>query len=115
MKANFAICLPEMLKHEGGWADHPKDPGGATMKGVTLKTFRRLNGSANIISALPKQLAESCDTLEWRQNNSTSSGATTNPGSDTPNSATASGVQSRWFLARSVSHDAMRPTSSAAR
>ncbi len=30
-----------MLKHEGGWADHPKDPGGATMKGVTLATYRR--------------------------------------------------------------------------
>lgn len=25
---------------EGDWADHPKDPGGATMKGITLATFR---------------------------------------------------------------------------
>nr|WP_250157275.1 glycosyl hydrolase 108 family protein [Tianweitania aestuarii] len=29
------------LAYEGGWAEHPKDPGGATMKGVTLATFRR--------------------------------------------------------------------------
>lgn len=41
MKANFEACLAEILKHEGGWADHPKDPGGATMKGVTIGTFER--------------------------------------------------------------------------
>jgi lysozyme family protein len=40
VKTNFPRCLAEVLKHEGGWADHPRDPGGATMKGVTLKTFR---------------------------------------------------------------------------
>lgn len=26
---------------EGGWADHPNDPGGATMKGITLATYTR--------------------------------------------------------------------------
>ncbi len=41
MDRNFARALPLVLKHEGGWADNPKDPGGATMKGVTLATFRR--------------------------------------------------------------------------
>lgn len=25
MEANFAQSLTEVLKHEGGWADHPKD------------------------------------------------------------------------------------------
>lgn len=39
MKDNFEACLVEVLKHEGGWADHPKDPGGATMKGVTIGTY----------------------------------------------------------------------------
>lgn len=39
--ANFSLCLKETLAHEGGWADNPKDPGGATMKGVTLATFRK--------------------------------------------------------------------------
>jgi lysozyme family protein len=33
-----------VLKHEGGWADHPKDPGGATMKGVTIGTFSQFKG-----------------------------------------------------------------------
>jgi lysozyme family protein len=41
MKDNFESSLQQVLVHEGGWADHPKDPGGATMKGVTLITFRR--------------------------------------------------------------------------
>ncbi len=41
MKENFDSALEHVLVHEGGWANHPKDPGGATMKGVTLATFRR--------------------------------------------------------------------------
>lgn len=41
MDRNFAKSLALVLKHEGGWSDHPKDPGGATMKGVTLANFRR--------------------------------------------------------------------------
>jgi lysozyme family protein len=39
VKQNFASSLAHVLKHEGGWADHPRDPGGATMKGVTLATY----------------------------------------------------------------------------
>lgn len=38
---NFKEALRLVLKHEGGWSDHPADPGGATMKGVTLANFRR--------------------------------------------------------------------------
>lgn len=41
MDRNFAKALALVLKHEGGFSDHPKDPGGATMKGVTLANFRR--------------------------------------------------------------------------
>jgi lysozyme family protein len=35
----FAHWLPHILKHEGGWANHPRDPGGATMKGVIQRTY----------------------------------------------------------------------------
>lgn len=35
----FTVCLPLILKHEGGYVDHPKDPGGATNKGITQKTY----------------------------------------------------------------------------
>ncbi|WP_442580701.1 glycoside hydrolase family 108 protein [Mesorhizobium sp. ASY16-5R] len=41
MDRNFQRAFSLVLKHEGGWADNPADPGGPTMKGVTLATFRR--------------------------------------------------------------------------
>ena len=44
MRDNFAACLRETLAHEGGWADHPRDPGGATMKGITIGTYRDWKG-----------------------------------------------------------------------
>jgi lysozyme family protein len=44
MKSNFQRSLSLVLQHEGGWSDHPSDPGGATMRGVTLATFRAYYG-----------------------------------------------------------------------
>jgi lysozyme family protein len=41
MDRNFERALVLVLKSEGGWSDNPADPGGATMKGVTLANFRR--------------------------------------------------------------------------
>lgn len=45
MKNNFNESLRHVLVYEGGWADHPRDPGGATMKGVTLQVFRNHFGA----------------------------------------------------------------------
>jgi lysozyme family protein len=39
MKDNFDQCLALVLKHEGGWVNDPKDPGGETMMGVTKKVW----------------------------------------------------------------------------
>lgn len=44
---NLPACLALTLPHEGGWSDHPKDPGGATMKGITLATYRRWKPGAS--------------------------------------------------------------------
>lgn len=44
MKSNFDASMAETLRHEGGWADNPADPGGATMKGVTIGTFAQWKG-----------------------------------------------------------------------
>lgn len=41
----FYRCLPLVLAHEGGWSEHPADPGGATNQGITLDTFRRYFGA----------------------------------------------------------------------
>jgi hypothetical protein len=38
---NFSRSLAFILRWEGGWADHPSDPGQATMKGVTIGTYTR--------------------------------------------------------------------------
>lgn len=45
-KGNFPACLKVTLAHEGGWADHPSDPGGATMKGITIGRFRQYKPNA---------------------------------------------------------------------
>jgi lysozyme family protein len=42
MNSNYDRALPLFLKHEGGFVNHPKDPGGATNKGVTIGTLKRL-------------------------------------------------------------------------
>jgi len=39
MTDRFTECLPLILAHEGGYVNHPKDPGGATNKGVTQKVY----------------------------------------------------------------------------
>lgn len=39
MHTNFNECLELVLKHEGGFVNHPKDPGGATNRGVTQKVY----------------------------------------------------------------------------
>jgi len=40
MNANFARALAAVLRHEGGYSDHPQDKGGPTNKGITLATYR---------------------------------------------------------------------------
>lgn len=39
MISNFDKSLELVLKHEGGFSDHPSDPGGKTMKGVTQAVY----------------------------------------------------------------------------
>ena len=41
---NFRMAMAETLSHEGGYANHPDDPGGVTMLGITKKTWARWTG-----------------------------------------------------------------------
>lgn len=41
---NFQRCLSWVLAHEGGYVNHPKDPGGATNRGVTQTTYDAFTG-----------------------------------------------------------------------
>ncbi|MEC5291578.1 MULTISPECIES: glycoside hydrolase family 108 protein [unclassified Aurantimonas] len=45
---NFPACLTETLRWEGGYVNHPRDPGGHTNKGVTLATLRRYKPGASV-------------------------------------------------------------------
>lgn len=44
MSDAFAAALEHVLSHEGGYVDHPRDPGGATNFGITLATLSRFRG-----------------------------------------------------------------------
>ena len=44
MNDNFEESLAHVLKHEGGYVDHPKDPGGATNLGCTKKVWEEWVG-----------------------------------------------------------------------
>lgn len=39
MRENYAKCLAQVLIYEGGYVDHPKDPGGPTNKGITQAVY----------------------------------------------------------------------------
>ena len=67
MTDRFDACLPHILHHEGGWADHPKDPGGATMKGITLAVFREWTGKQSTKAEL-KAISDNTVAAIYRKN-----------------------------------------------
>lgn len=50
--ADSKILQPFILSWEGGFGNHPQDPGGATMKGVTLATFQSVYGKNKTVQDL---------------------------------------------------------------
>ena len=48
MKNNYDAALQHVLKSEGLWSDNPADPGGATMKGITLSVYREWKRNPHI-------------------------------------------------------------------
>ena len=44
MASNFQECLDLVLKSEGGWVNHPSDPGGETNLGVTKRVWEEYVG-----------------------------------------------------------------------
>jgi lysozyme family protein len=41
MKNTYEACLRRLLAHEGGYTNHPSDPGGPTNFGITIGDYRR--------------------------------------------------------------------------
>ena len=52
--ADSSILKPFILSFEGGYSNKKSDRGGATMKGVTLETFRKVYGASKTASDLKK-------------------------------------------------------------
>lgn len=67
MAANrFDACLAETLSHEGGYVNHPKDPGGATNMGITHITLAAWRKVAKVTPMQVKQLTLSEAKLIYR-------------------------------------------------
>lgn len=41
MRSSLPTALALIRQHEGGYVDHPRDPGGCTNLGITIHAFRR--------------------------------------------------------------------------
>ena len=44
MRQNFEECVARLLEHEGGYVNHPDDPGGETNLGVTRAVYEQYAG-----------------------------------------------------------------------
>lgn len=55
--ANYGACLKEILKHEGGYVNDPRDPGGETNYGITVAVARAF-GYDGPMKTIPMSLVE---------------------------------------------------------
>lgn len=67
MDRNFSRSLNAVLVHEGGYVDHPRDPGGPTNLGVTLANFRRFVKPDGTVEDLKKLTREQAGVVFRRQ------------------------------------------------
>lgn len=58
--ADFHKSIPIILKHEGGFVNHPADPGGATNRGITFRLFKKYTGLLGVLPTIDslKELTE---------------------------------------------------------
>ena len=54
----FSDALPFVLRWEGGYVNHPDDPGGATNKGITQKVYNDWRSKQGLASADVRLLTE---------------------------------------------------------
>lgn len=63
-------CLEQIWPFEGGYVDHPQDPGGATNIGITFDTLRRWRGraitKADVRNLTKQEAAEIYEQRYWR-------------------------------------------------
>ena len=54
----FSECVATVLRHEGGFVEHPSDPGGPTKYGITLRTLREWRGDETLTADDVRALTE---------------------------------------------------------
>ena len=57
MQENYQQCLEMILHHEGGYVNHPKDPGGETNLGVTKRVYQEHGGTKDMKDLLVEDVA----------------------------------------------------------
>jgi len=57
MQSNYDKCLKAILHHEGGYVNHPKDPGGETNLGVTKRVYIEHGGTKDMKDLLVEDVA----------------------------------------------------------
>ena len=57
-RLNFNSVMEVIFRHEGGYVDHPRDPGGATNFGITHKTLAKARGVHRVSKEEVKRLSK---------------------------------------------------------
>ena len=67
-EGNFKECLDLVLKSEGGWVNHPSDPGGETNLGVTKRVWEEYIGHpvTTMKNLTPADVAPMYEQKYWR-------------------------------------------------
>lgn len=64
----FEQALPHILKYEGGYANNPNDPGGATMKGITQRVYDAWRRRRGLAARPVRQIEDSEVAAIYREN-----------------------------------------------
>ena len=62
---NFDIAFERLIGHEGGYVNHPEDPGGETNWGITLRTAREAGYTGSMRDLTRDQAKEIYRTAYW--------------------------------------------------
>lgn len=66
--ATYPTALRDVLVYEGGYVNHPKDPGGATNKGITQATYNAWRARQGLAHRSVKNILQSEVEAIYRQN-----------------------------------------------
>lgn len=65
MQSNYEHCLELILHHEGGYVNHPKDPGGETNLGVTKRVYEEWGGTKDMKDLTVEDVAPIYEKNYW--------------------------------------------------